>query len=161
MPVVPSDHGYVHVSTRSPRAASSRRSRDTAPRAVYRIKRSTWSRRWAGPGCWYGAQSRGPWRSEDPYVRDVPLHHHIPSPSGEPAVWWRSVRQLPRFGMPAWRMAGFTVLCSTVADRWCRRTMPACGSTDRFEAGKIYCHIQDCPAPGSVRSRAYGTDTAP
>src|SRR5215510_1562251 len=33
---------------RSPLASCARRSRDTAPRAVYWIKRSNWSRRWAG-----------------------------------------------------------------------------------------------------------------
>src|SRR5438128_12246434 len=48
MPVVPSDHGCVNVYTRSPLASSPRRSSATAPLAVYRIKRSNWSRRCAG-----------------------------------------------------------------------------------------------------------------
>src|SRR6266571_8394590 len=47
-PVVPSDHGWVNVETRSPLASCARRSRDTAPRAVERIRHSNWSRRWAG-----------------------------------------------------------------------------------------------------------------
>ena len=45
---MPSDHGVVKEYTRSPLASSARRSSDTAPCAVYRIKRSNWSRRCAG-----------------------------------------------------------------------------------------------------------------
>ena len=41
IPGVPSDHGCVKVETRAPWASCSRRSRDTAPRAVERIRRST------------------------------------------------------------------------------------------------------------------------
>jgi hypothetical protein len=38
MPVVPSDHGRVQVERRSPPSSASRRSSDTAPRAVERIR---------------------------------------------------------------------------------------------------------------------------
>jgi hypothetical protein len=58
-PVVPSDHGFVKVYTRSPWASSTSRSSATAPLAVYRIKRSNWSRRYAGT--WVLACSENPW----------------------------------------------------------------------------------------------------
>src|SRR5262249_50095382 len=58
-PVVPSDHSFVNVYTRSPLAAPSRRSSATAPLAVYRIKRSNWSRRCAGT--WVLACSENLW----------------------------------------------------------------------------------------------------
>jgi hypothetical protein len=48
IPVVPSDHGWVKVSSRAPLASCASRSSDTAPLAVERMSRSNWSRRWAG-----------------------------------------------------------------------------------------------------------------
>src|SRR5215831_2278376 len=94
MPVVPSDHGLVKVYTRSPWASSARRSSATAPRAVYRIRRSNWSRRCAGT--WVLACSekpltlaqRGPVSAGDSpsYPKPEPIRRTC-CPARSPGCW--------------------------------------------------------------------------
>jgi hypothetical protein len=93
-PVVPSDHGWVHVYPRSPWATSSRRS--SAPQ---RLAPCTASRVPPGPvaalapGWWRAAKTRGHWHSGGPCVRGVALHTQSPRPYVAPVI--RPARQRP------------------------------------------------------------------
>ena len=77
-----------------------------------------------------------------------------PSSSKWVAKECRSVWQLAGLKMRAARSAFLTAFCGTDSSQWWRRTILERGSTDRLEAGKIYCQPHCLPALGYLRSSA-------
>ena len=58
-------------------------------------------------------------------------------------------------------IARFTARCAVDSSRWCRRTAPSRGSTDRRPAGNTYCQPGSRAAAPSLRASASGSQTCP
>ena len=100
MPVEPAAHGWVQRSTRSPWASAWRRSRDTAPRAVERLRRAPGSRRWAGPGGWACRENPCPLAPRGPVSRGASPSSPQPAPRRRPC-WPARSPQAMRCGTAA------------------------------------------------------------